>query len=253
MSDSRHIPPRVRSYSITHPPGRVALPTQPGWDYLVFAHLGLFTAITEAQAWTIPTHTALCVPDGTHVRIETARRTAIRCLYVDERLDALGEDVRVVNLTTLTRELLGHAISMAPMNLEVPADRATITLLADRLASTVNAPLHLPLPVDAVARAVASSIMADPGGGSGRFASSCRRQSENDREALQVRDTHEPWPVASTGPRTRCRGSALPRRQRDASRRHRRLFLPQFLRRSVSIRAWLSTPTIHADLDIAER
>ena len=162
MSDSRHVPPRVRSYSITHPPGRVALPTQPGWDYLVFAHLGLFTAITEAQAWTIPTHTALCVPDGTHVRIETARRTAIRCLYVDERLDALGDDVRVVNLTTLTRELLGHAISTAPMNLEVPADHATITLLADRLASTVNVPLHLPLPVDPVARAVASSIMADP-------------------------------------------------------------------------------------------
>ena len=64
--------------------------------------------------------------------------------------------------TTLTRELLGHAISTAPMNLELPADHATITLLADRLASTVNAPLHLPLPVDPVARAVASSIMADP-------------------------------------------------------------------------------------------
>ena len=162
MSNTRHLPPRVRSYSITHPPGRVSLPTQPGWDYLVFAHLGLFTAITETQAWTIPTHRALCVPNGTHVRIETARRTSIRSLYIDERLDVLGTDVRVVSLTPLTRELVAHAISTAPMNLDDPANAAMITLLADRLASAPDTPLQLPLPVDPIARAVAASIMSDP-------------------------------------------------------------------------------------------
>lgn len=157
--------PRVRSYSVNHPPGRVSLPTQPGWDYLVFANAGLFTAVTEAKAWTIPAHRALCIPDGTRVRIETARRAAIRCLYVDDRLDVLGDEVRVINLPPLARELLSHAVESAPMYLDTSAEEATITLLADRLASEPDAHLHLPLPSDQAAREVAAMIMADPAAG----------------------------------------------------------------------------------------
>ncbi len=162
MSKSRQDASQVRSYSITHPPGRVSLPTQPGWDYLVYAHSGLFSALTESQAWTIPAHRALCVPDGTRVRIETARRAAIRCLYIDARLDVVGDDVRVVSLTPLTRELVSHAVAGAPMKLDIAANQATITLLAHQLASEPDAPLHLPLPADPAAREVASAIMSDP-------------------------------------------------------------------------------------------
>lgn len=162
MSISRQTISRVRSYSITHPPGRVALPTQAGWDYLVFAHTGLFTAFTESAAWTIPAHRALCVPDGTRLRIETTRRVGMRCLYVDTGLGVLGDEVRVVNLTPLTRELTLHAVDAAPMDLSVPADAATITLLADQLALQPGAPLHLPLPDDPVARSIAAAIMSTP-------------------------------------------------------------------------------------------
>ena len=129
MSISRHGISRVRSYSITHPPGRVALPTEPGWDYLVFAHSGLFTAVTDSVAWTIPTHRALCVPDGTRLRIETATRVGVRCLYLDAELGLLGDGLRVVTLTALTRELTLHAVAAAPMDLTAPGDAATITLL----------------------------------------------------------------------------------------------------------------------------
>lgn len=162
MSNSRHGLSQVRSYSITHPPGRVMLPTQPGWDYLVFTHSGLVTATTDAQAWTIPAQRALCVPDGTRVRIESSRRAAIRCVYFDESLDVFSHEVRAVNITPLNRELLAHAVEIAPMSLDEPADRALITLIADQLASEPKAPLHLALPVDPVANAVATSIMSDP-------------------------------------------------------------------------------------------
>lgn len=138
------------------------LPTQPGWDHLLFAHTGLFTASTESRAWTIPAHRALCVPDGTRVRIETARRTAIRCLYLAEDLGALGDELRVVTLAPLTRELVSHAIANAPMNLDDPADAATVTLIADRLASEPDARLHLPLPLHPVARQIAASLMSEP-------------------------------------------------------------------------------------------
>ncbi len=162
MSNSRQRAAQVRSYSITHPPGRVALPTQPGWDYLLFAHSGLFTALTETQAWTVPTHRALCVPDGTRVRIDTARRTAMRCLYLDAGLDILGGGLRVVNLSPLSRELVTYAVTAAPMHLDTPAAEATITLLADRLADESDAPVHLPLPTDPVAMQVAAAIMSEP-------------------------------------------------------------------------------------------
>lgn len=138
------------------------LPTQPGWDYLVFAHAGLFTALTDAKAWTIPAHRAICIPDGTRVRIETARRAAIRCLYIDEGLGVLGDEVRVVNLTPLTRELMSHAVATAPMNLDTPANEATITLLADQIANEPDTELHLPLPADPAAKEIAAAIMSDP-------------------------------------------------------------------------------------------
>ncbi len=162
MSITRHSRSTVRSYSITHPPGRVLLPTQPGWDCIVYAHRGLFTAITESWAWTVPAHRALCVPDGIRLRIDTARRVAIRCLYVDERLGLLANDVRVVNLAPLTRELISHAVRLAPMNLDTRANEATITLLGERLAAEPDSQLHLPLPADSVARQIATAIMSDP-------------------------------------------------------------------------------------------
>lgn len=152
----------MRSYSITHPPGRVALPTEPGWDYLVLAHTGLFTAFTESVAWTIPAHRALCVPDGTRLRIETTGRVGMRCLYLDAQLGLLGDAVRVVSLTPLSRELILHAVTAAPMDLTASSDVATITLLCEQIALRPGAPLHLPLPDDPVARDIAKAIMSRP-------------------------------------------------------------------------------------------
>lgn len=162
MSNSRQAVSRVRSYSITHPPGLVSLPTQPGWDRLVFAHAGLFTAHTESRAWTIPAHRALCVPDGTGIRVETSRRAAIRCLYLDSDLALLDAKVRAVNLSSLTTELARHAIARAPMDLAKRGDAALITLLAEEISSEPDASLHLPFPVDATALLVATAIAAVP-------------------------------------------------------------------------------------------
>ena len=162
MSISRHPDSQVRSYSITHPAGRVSLPTRPGWDYVVFAHSGVFTALTDDEAWTIPAHRALCVPNGATVRIDTTKRTAIRCLYVDANLNMITDEIRVVSVTPLTRTLLAHAIDTAPMRLDTPARSATITLLTDRLAHDPDAPLQLPLPDDTVARNLALAMMSAP-------------------------------------------------------------------------------------------
>ncbi len=162
MSNKRQQQAHVRSNATTHPPGRVVLPTQPGWDYLVFAQSGAVTATTDARAWIIPPHRALSVPDGTRVRIESAKRAAIRCLYFAKDLAVLSTEVRVVNVTPLTRELLLYAVDTAPMNLIAPVEKALITLLAEQLANEPDAPLHLALPSDPVAREIAASLMSAP-------------------------------------------------------------------------------------------
>lgn len=163
------------------------LPTQPGWDYLVLARSGYFTALTSSRAWTIPAHRALCVPDGTRIRIETTRRTAIRCLYVDAHLGTFGAELRVVTLAPLARELVLHAVANAPMALDDPAEEATITLIADRLADDRDDRLHLPLPDDAVARDVASAIMSDPA----RPLESCLTDANASRRTLERRFASE--------------------------------------------------------------
>ena len=128
----------------------------------MLARTGLFTARTELRTWTIPAHRALCVPDGSRLRIETARRVGIRCLYTKTELGLLANEVRVVNLDPLTHELISHAIDVAPMKLDEPVNTALITLLADQLARLPDARLQLPLPTDPTALAVASAIMAQP-------------------------------------------------------------------------------------------
>jgi AraC-like DNA-binding protein len=161
MSDPRHSGLQVRSYAITHPPGTVGLTTRPGWDRLVLAAAGVFTAITDAGAWTVPADRLLCVPDGVTVELHTPGRVAIRCLYLVPELDLVGDGVRVIGLSPLARELLLYAVESAPMDLTDPTDVATITLLGHLIAGEESPPLHLPLPIDATARRVAESIRAE--------------------------------------------------------------------------------------------
>lgn len=177
----------VRSYSITHPRGRVTLPTEPGWDQIVYADAGVVTAHTESHAWTIPVHRALCVPDGSRLRIETVRRAPIRCLYTRADLELLGDDVRVVNLGPLAHELIRYAIDTAPLNLDEPADAALITVLADQLARQPDTPLQLPIPTDPTARSFASAIMSEPG----RSIDELLRTAAASRRTLERRFTSE--------------------------------------------------------------
>ncbi len=158
----RHEGPLVRSYAVTHPVGLVHLPTRAGWDQVVYARAGLFLARTDRQRWTVPPHRALCIGDGTRVRIETPRPVSIRCLYLRVELGALDGSVRVVDLAPLARELLLHAVSACPLDLDTPAESALITLLIDRLSSPETAELQLPLPVDPRARQLARLVLEDP-------------------------------------------------------------------------------------------
>ena len=158
----RHTGPLVRSYAITHPEGDVRLPTQPGWDQILYAKSGLFTARAANESWTVPPHRALCVLDGTTIFVSNRRPTVLRCLYLQRELGALRFENRVVSTEPLTRHLLLHIVDRCPLGLIDESERALIRVLIDQLEAAVAAPLHLPYPKDERCGALANVLQNDP-------------------------------------------------------------------------------------------
>lgn len=162
VSIMRRSDPVARSYAITHPAGEVRLPTQPGWDQIIYAKSGVVVARTDLEAWTVPADRALCVGDGTQVRLKTNRPTAIRSLYLRTELGAFLRSTRVINLTTLLRELLLRAVELCPVTSDALERSALFGLLLEELANQPTAELQLPIPADPRALDLADSILADP-------------------------------------------------------------------------------------------
>lgn len=162
MSSMRQTDPLVRGYAVTHPPGIVTMPTQPGWQQVIYALSGVVRAATENDAWTLPPHRALCIGDDRRIELSTPRRTAIRTLYVHRSLDALAPVVRIVTVSPLARELLLRAVETAPLDLRDERSAALCRLLFAELADLSTVPLHLPLPLDTRAKTLADAIVECP-------------------------------------------------------------------------------------------
>ncbi len=164
MSKTRHDgEPLVRGYAVTHPPGAARLPVAAGWDQLVYAASGTMTVSTAAGSWTVPPARALWIPAGEQVRIVNRFRVAVRTLYFAARLNALPPETRIVTVTGLVRELLLHAVTHSPLDLDAPVDSALLTLLVDQLHQLPDEPLWLPSPTgSALAFTAAELIREDP-------------------------------------------------------------------------------------------
>lgn len=208
-------------------------PTEAGWDQIVLARIGLFTAHTESRAWMIPAHRALCVPDGSRLRIETGRRVGIRCLYTRSELGLLGDEVRVVNLDPLTHGLIAHAIDTAPMNLDEPADTALITLLANQLSRLPDAPLQLPLPTRPHRHGRRSRHHGAASRQPARSTPNSSSESTNTRTAIQDRNPDESRPMATQSLHPVSRRDARRRRQRHLRGAEGRLRVSKFVHRCV--------------------
>jgi AraC-like DNA-binding protein len=159
MSNPRH-EPTVRGYAVTHPAGSATLPLEPGWTQFVYAASGTMTVSTAAGAWTLPPHRGLWVGDQDPVTVSNPSRVAVRILYLDSAL--LSGSTRAVNVPRFARELVLHAVRVAPLRTADPVQSALVTLLVDQLRALPAAPLHLPLPTDPRARAFADLARADP-------------------------------------------------------------------------------------------
>jgi len=162
MRQTHRDDPPVRGYAVTHPRGRVAMPTQPGWQQVVYAVSGVVVARTGGEQWTLPPHRALCIGDSRRIELRTRQPTAIRTLYLRADLGALPSEVRVVDVPPLARELLLRAVTTSPLDLHDERAAALYLLLVAELTEQRTVPLHLPLPTERRARALAERILEEP-------------------------------------------------------------------------------------------
>jgi AraC-like DNA-binding protein len=168
MSKSRHDPDamiQVRTFGVTFgqgvtaPPRRLVPPGAAEWDQLVYATRGVMTVRTEAAAWLVPPHRAAWIRAGVEFRIEMAGVVALRMLYVrPRRRSVTSERCIVVNVSSLLRELIVHAVHLGALNSAVPSHRHLIGVLRDELSVLTAVPLQLPLPQDPRAARLAELV-----------------------------------------------------------------------------------------------
>jgi AraC-like DNA-binding protein len=155
--------PSVRSYSVTHPPGRAVLPIEGGWDQLLYTATGTMTISASTGSWTIPPRRALWIPNGAPATVGNRFPVAVRSLYFASALHALPAETRTVSVTGLVRELLLHAVRSCPLSVDERLDRALLTVLVDQLHQLPEASLWLPAPnTPGAAKAAAQAIRDDP-------------------------------------------------------------------------------------------
>lgn len=154
----------VRSYAVTHPGGTVVPPQAPGWDELLYAASGAMAVVTDAGRWVVPPHRAVWVPAGVDRSIEVLGAARLRNLYLRAGLAAPAPGTRVVDVPPLVRELLLHAVRLAPLRRGDERHEHLAGLLARELEVLPAEPLRLPMPRDARARAVADAVLADLAG-----------------------------------------------------------------------------------------
>lgn len=154
----------VRGLAVTYPAGfRLGRHSHP-WGQLVFAAAGTMRVSTPSAAWLAPPTRAVWVPGGLPHEIEMRGAVAMRTLYLAGGDDPRLAACRALEVAPLLRELILHIVRLGMLAAGDPAHARLEGLLVDLLAEAETAPLELPLPADARARAFADRLLAEPGG-----------------------------------------------------------------------------------------
>jgi AraC-like DNA-binding protein len=180
MSNSRqnldHLEPEVRGYSVTHPPGAVALPVATGWGQLLYTAAGAMTVSVATGSWIIPHERALWIPDSERATVTNRSRVAVRCLYLAPTLTStlamaggpgawpgsLPDRARALTMSRFCRELLLHIVLCCPLDVQDAVHPALLIVLVNELSALPDAPLWLPRPTDPQAAHFAAVAAGEP-------------------------------------------------------------------------------------------
>jgi AraC-like DNA-binding protein len=133
-------------------------------DQLVYACRGVMTVRTRDGTWVVPPQRAVWIPGGIPHSIIMSGSVSMRTLYLRSRLvRRLPRSCRVVNVSSLLRELVLHACKFPTLNKKTRAQAHLIDVIVDQLETVQAIPLQLPSPLDPRAVRVAEALRSDPG------------------------------------------------------------------------------------------
>jgi AraC-like DNA-binding protein len=157
-------PAPVVAYATDFAPGHDTGPHGHTRAQFVLADEGVMSVWTATGTWLVPPGLAVWIPADVEHAVRAITRARFASLYVDAaRVPAAPDAPRVVEVTPLLRELIRRAIDLPERLEEGGRDARLLSVLTDELADLVEVRLHLPMPRDRRAVAVADALISAPG------------------------------------------------------------------------------------------
>lgn len=131
---------------------------------LLYGSVGVMSVTTAEVSVVVPPHRALWVPAMTEHQVRCRSHVSVRTLYVDPQARPnLPKSCRVLEVSTLLRELIIEATAIPVEYDEAERDGRVIDLLLDEITSTPVAPLHIPMPHTERLLEICHSLLENPG------------------------------------------------------------------------------------------
>ncbi len=131
---------------------------------LIYGSVGVMAVNTDEVSVVLPPQRAVWVPAGVEHEVRCRSAVSVRTLYVDDQARPdLPVSCRVLEVSTLLRELIIEATIIPVEYDEQGRDGRVMQLILDELTSTPVAPLHIPMPQNEHLLKVCRSIISDPG------------------------------------------------------------------------------------------
>ena len=135
-----------------------------GSDQLVYAIRGVMEVSAGPGMWLIPPHFGMWIPARTFHSIKMPGAVSMRTLYMRRGLASrLPATCTVFHITPLLRELIVETVRIKELRMRDCLHCALRDLLLSQLETASPMPISLTLPQDRRARAVADTVMRNPG------------------------------------------------------------------------------------------
>lgn len=132
-------------------------------DQLLYGTGGAMAVTTDEGMWVVPPNRAVWIPAKTDHSIVMWGALTMKTLYLRPGMvKQFGRQCRVLNVSSLMKELLLEACRIGSLSRRRPAQARLIGVILDQLEEAPSVPLRVPMPVDGRALKIAAILRNDP-------------------------------------------------------------------------------------------
>ncbi len=132
-------------------------------DQILYGICGAMAVTTDDGMWVVPPNRAVWIPANTDHSIVMWGAVTMKTLYLKPGMvKQLGKQCRVLNVSSLMKELLLEACRRGSLYRRNPEQGRLIGTLLDQLEEAPSVPLGVPMPTDTRALRIAAMLRSDP-------------------------------------------------------------------------------------------